>query len=180
MKTVLKVLGALVILAILLLLSWALVLYEGWPVWATFALTAIVVAMVLLIRLARRIWITRRSRFKLAQSEAVARRHSGNPILLDLVDKWKGSVDLLRKSSLKRFGNPLRVLPWYLVVGESGSGKTTAITRTRLTSVVKNIAQSAPILQTVNFDWWFFSKAIVIDTAGRYVSPQSAECSDRR
>jgi len=175
MKTVLKVLGALVILAILLLLSWALVLYEGWPVWATFALTAIVVAMVLLIRLARRIWITRRSRFKLAQSEAVARRHSGNPILLDLVDKWKGSVDLLRKSSLKRFGNPLRVLPWYLVVGESGSGKTTAITRTRLTSVVKNIAQSAPILQTVNFDWWFFSKAIVIDTAGRYVSPQSAE-----
>ena len=175
MKTVLNVLVKLALLVVLLLASWAVVLYEGWPVWATFALTVIVVATGLLLRLMRRVWITRRSRFKLAQSEGVARRNAGNPILLDLVDKWKGSVDLLRKSSLKRFGNPLRVLPWYLVVGESGSGKTTAITRTRLTSVVKNIAQSAPIIQTINFDWWFFSKAIVIDTAGRYVSPQSID-----
>jgi type VI secretion system protein ImpL len=175
MKTVFNVLIKLLLLIVLLLVSWALVLYFGWPVWATFAITAMVVATALLLRLAQRIWITRRSRFKLAQSESVARRNSGNPILLDLVDKWKGSVDLLRKSSLKRFGNPLRVLPWYLVVGESGSGKTTAITRTRLTSVVKNISQSAPIAQTSNFDWWFFSKAIVIDTAGRYVSLQSAE-----
>ncbi len=175
MKTVLNVLVKLALLIGLLLVSWAAVLYQGWPVWAAFALAAIVVATVLLFRLARRVWITWRSRYKLAQSEGAARRNAGNPILFDLVDKWRGSVDLLRKSSLKRFGNPLRVLPWYLVVGESGSGKTTAITRTRLASVVKNIAQSAPIIQTSNFDWWFFSKAIVIDTAGRYVSPQSVE-----
>ena len=175
MKIVLNILGKLLLLIALLLVSWAAVLYLGWPVWATFAAAAIVVAVALLVRLARRIWVTRRSRFKLAQSEAVARRNSGNPILLDLVDKWRGSVDLLRKSSLKRFGNPLRVLPWYLVVGESGSGKTTAISRTRLTSAIKNIAQSAPVSQTSNFDWWYFSKAIVIDTAGRYVSPQSVE-----
>lgn len=175
MKTVLNVLTTLLLLIVLLLVSWALILYLDWPLWATFAVATIVFATVLLCRLARRVWITRRSRYKLAQSEGVARRNAGNPILLDLVDKWKSSVELLRKSSLKRFGNPLRVLPWYLVVGESGSGKTTAITRTRLTSVVKNITQSAPIVHTSNFDWWFFSKAIVIDTAGRYVSPQSVE-----
>ncbi|NQW85181.1 MAG: LysM peptidoglycan-binding domain-containing protein [Alcaligenaceae bacterium] len=175
MSTVLKILGNLLLLLLLLLVSWAFVLYEDWPLWATFALTAMVVAVVLLARLSRRIWITRRARFKLAQSEGAAQRNMGNPLLLDLTNKWKAAIELLRKSSLRRFGNPLRVLPWYLVVGESGSGKTTAITRTHLTSVIKNILQSAPIIQTMNFDWWFFSKAIVIDTAGRYVSPQSVE-----
>ena len=41
-----------------------------------------------------------------------------------LQDKWKESVDLVRNSYLRKKGNPLYVLPWYLMLGESGSGKT--------------------------------------------------------
>ena len=91
----------------------------------------------------------------------------------DLQEKFKQGVSILKKSSLRRLGNPLYVLPWYMVIGESGSGKTTAITRSRLASTLQKISQSEPINQTVNCDWWYFNEAIVLDTAGRYVSTNS-------
>ena len=85
--------------------------------------------------------------------------------------KWKEVLELLNQSQLKRFGNPLYVLPWYMIIGESGSGKTTAITRSRLSSMLRQTTETKQIVQTTNCDWWFFNHAIVLDTAGRYVSP---------
>ena len=46
-----------------------------------------------------------------------------------LKNAWNNAVATLRSSSLRRFGNPLYVLPWYLIIGQSGTGKTTALTR---------------------------------------------------
>ncbi len=176
MKVIFGFLFKLFLLVLLALLCWGITLVLAWPLWAAVVMFAAVIATVLVFKLLRRLWISTRARVKLAQSELAARKGAGAVApLLDLTDKWKQAIELLRNSSLKRFGNPLYVLPWYMVVGEAGSGKTTAITRSRLTSVVKNVSQSDPISQTANFEWWFFSKAIVIDTAGRYVSPDSLD-----
>jgi type VI secretion system protein ImpL len=114
-----------------------------------------------------------KSRAALARSEkvmSVGIAASISPIKA-LNVKFKEAIEQLRNSSLKRFGKPIYVLPWYLVIGESGAGKTTAITRSRLNATIKRVNQSDPVLQTVNCDWWFFNKAVVIDTAGRYIAP---------
>jgi type VI secretion system protein ImpL len=176
MKSFLLFLAKAALLVLLALFSWAVALYIGWEWWAGTMIFLAIIAVYLSFKLARRLWITVRSRVKLAQSEHALRQGGGDSrVLSDITAKWKRAIQLLRKSSLKRFGNPLHVLPWYMVVGESGAGKTTAITRSRLASVVKNVSQADPIIQTSNFEWWFFSKAIVIDTAGRYVSPSALD-----
>ncbi len=176
MKIFFGFLFKLFLLLVLALLCWGITLFLEWPLWTAIVMFVAVIATVLVFKLLRRLWIATRARVKLSQSELAARRSAGAATtLFDLTDKWKQAIELLRNSTLKRFGNPLYVLPWYMVVGEAGSGKTTAITRSRLASVVKNVSQTEQITQTANFEWWFFSKAIVIDTAGRYVSPDSLD-----
>jgi len=89
----------------------------------------------------------------------------------ELQDRWKEAIETLRHSHLKKRGNPLYVLPWYLVMGESGSGKTTAIKEARLSSPFAEATQASGISGTKNCDWWFFERAVIIDTAGRYAIP---------
>lgn len=93
------------------------------------------------------------------------------PHLRELQAKWKESVDTLRNSYLRKRGNPLYVLPWFLVLGESGSGKTSAIKNTKLNSPIGELSLTAGISVTRNCDWWFFEEAIILDTAGRYTIP---------
>ncbi len=89
----------------------------------------------------------------------------------ELQDRWKEAIDALRSSHLKRLGNPLYVLPWYMLIGESGTGKTTAIRSARLSSPFADLRQATGISGTKNCDWWFFEQAVIIDTAGRYAIP---------
>ena len=91
--------------------------------------------------------------------------------LKDLQDRWQEAINLLRGSYLRKKGNPLYVLPWYLVIGESGAGKTSAIISSRLTSPLTEVASTPGISSTKNCDWWFFEEAIILDTAGRYTIP---------
>ncbi|MFZ0449528.1 MAG: type VI secretion protein IcmF/TssM N-terminal domain-containing protein, partial [Desulfatiglandaceae bacterium] len=88
-----------------------------------------------------------------------------------LQERWKEAVETLRQSHLRKLGNPLYVLPWYMVIGESGSGKTTAIKSARLSSPFAGEIQASGISGTKNCDWWFFDEAVIIDTAGRYAIP---------
>jgi hypothetical protein len=63
-------------------------------------------------------------------------------------------------------GKDLYKLPWYAIIGESGSGKTEAIRHSGI--------DFPPGLQdelqgsggTVNMDWWFTNRGIILDTAG--------------
>ena len=57
--------------------------------------------------------------------------------LKELQDRWKEAIEALQASHLRKHGNPLYVLPWYMVIGESGSGKTTAISSARLSSPLR-------------------------------------------
>ena len=89
----------------------------------------------------------------------------------NLHSQWKEAVTALKKSHLKKYGNPLYILPWYVVLGESGSGKTTALQSARLSSHFVEVRRTSGISGTRNCDWWFFEKAIILDTAGRYAIP---------
>jgi type VI secretion system protein ImpL len=86
----------------------------------------------------------------------------------ELRRRFKQAVSTLKKSHLKHQGNPLYVLPWYLVVGRSGAGKSTAIKSARLTAPFGDFNRVAGIEGTRNCDWWFFDESVVIDIAGRY------------
>ncbi len=167
----------LLLLVLLALFSWGVTIYMQWPLWAMLAVFLGVLGIYSLIKFTIRLVQVYRSRSRMAQLTAtnqgnVARQMSPRAVLLR---KWSAAVATLRNSSLKRFGNPLYVLPWYMVVGKSGTGKTTALTRTRLASSIQKVSQSAPIEQTANYDWWFFDRAVVIDCAGRYVEAADLE-----
>lgn len=150
----------------------AVVILMQWPWWVGAALAAGLLSLFFgllflkryLLRLRERKFVQQviaQDRSAIGQVPPHERRH-----LQEMQEKWKKAVDLLRQSNLKKKGNPLYVLPWYMVLGESGSGKTTAIKNARASAPVSEV--SAGLAGTRNFDWWFFDEAIILDTAGRY------------
>ena len=165
------------VLVVLALASWGVTLYMQWPLWATAALFFGCLGLYALLRFTVRLVQIYRSRSRMTQLSAASQGKAAkqaSPRAM-LTRNWANAVATLRGSSLKRFGNPLHVLPWYMVVGRSGTGKTTALTRTRLSSSLQKISQTAPIEQTANYDWWYFDRAVVIDCAGRYVEASDLE-----
>ncbi len=165
------------VLLVLALVSWGVTVFMEWPLWAIAAVFMAALGSYFLVKLLIRLVQVYRSRSRMAQLTAAGQAKTSaqlSPKAL-LLRKWAGAVATLRTSSLKRFGNPLHVLPWYMVVGRSGTGKTSALTRTRLAASIQKVSQSAPIEQTANYDWWFFDRAVVIDCAGRYVEAADLE-----
>ena len=166
-----------IVLIILALASWGLALFMQWPLWGAAAVFLGSVGVYALVRFTTRLGQVYRSRSRMTQLSAADQSKAAkqlSPRIL-LKRKWTNAVATLRSSSLKRFGNPLYVLPWYMVVGRSGTGKTTALTRTRLSSSIQKVNQNARIEQTANYDWWYFDRAVVIDCAGRYVEAADLE-----
>lgn len=177
MKSILLIILAVVILLCLAAFSWLFVLAMEWPTWGIFAVFFGTLGFYFGINAIRRFILISRSKYKLLASQKAFVRISSEPanFKIALAKKWKSVIDMLKQSQLRRFGNPLYVLPWYMVIGEPGSGKTTAITRSRLSSMMRQTAETKKIVQTLNCDWWFFNQAIILDTAGRYVSPNGME-----
>ncbi len=66
-------------------------------------------------------------------------------------------------------GKDIFRLPWYLIIGEPGSGKTEAIRHSgvEFPPGLQNELQGSG--GTVNMDWWFTDRGIILDTAGRLV-----------
>jgi len=80
----------------------------------------------------------------------------------DLRRQFEKGVETFREH-----GKDLYALPWYLLVGEPGSGKTEAI---RHCNVGFPPGLHDPLQGTggtVNMNWWFTNKAVILDTAGR-------------
>lgn len=157
-----------------------LVLAVGWPWWVGVFLLFVLAGVAAAGVAVRQIVVRRREeRFVsqiVAQDEAALRtlEESERKRHGELADKFRQAVDSLRKSHLRKIGNPLYVLPWYMVIGESGSGKTTAIKSARLASPFAEMTQVPGVSGTKNCDWWFFENAVIIDTAGRYAIPVDA------
>lgn len=171
--------GFLVVSALLLaaLLVCGLVLLIGWPWWVGFFVLLGLVGLALGGWVLRKFLKRRREqRFIhqiVAQDEAARAQLAPKEqdVAKELQARWKEAVEALRKSHLRKYGNPLYVLPWYMVIGESGSGKTTAIESARLSSPFSEVTRTSGISGTRNCDWWFFDQSVIIDTAGRYAIP---------
>ncbi|MGC9323791.1 MAG: type VI secretion protein IcmF/TssM N-terminal domain-containing protein [Desulfomonilia bacterium] len=162
---------------LVLLLSFGLVLGLGWPWWVVIFLLIGFAGVGLVALVLRKLWLRRREQYFVSQiieqDEAYLKslKDDEKKQVTEIQDRWKEAVDALKKSHLKKQGNPLYVLPWYLVLGESGSGKTTAIKSARLSSPFAEINRISGFSGTKNCDWWFFEQAIILDTAGRYAIP---------
>lgn len=157
--------------------SYALVTYMGWPWWAGACLFGGLIGVVAAIFFVRK-WLLRRREKKFVKrivdqddsAIAAAPRHERSR-LQELQTRWMEAVELLQHSELRRHGNPLYALPWYMVFGESDSGKSTAVASSRLTSILTDVGPTPGVSATRNCDWWFFEEAIILDTAGRYAIP---------
>ena len=173
LKIILLVAAALLIL----LVVFGVVLVLDWPWWVGVFLVLVLVGLGIGGLFLRRVLLRRKEqRFVqevIAQDEARLKAVSGKERdeLTALQGRWKEAVEILQRSHLRKFGNPLYVLPWYLVMGESGSGKTTSISSAKLSSPFAEVTRTSGISGTRNCDWWFFEQAIILDTAGRYAIP---------
>ncbi|AGF79243.1 hypothetical protein UWK_02707 [Desulfocapsa sulfexigens DSM 10523] len=96
---------------------------------------------------------------------------SGQEGLQELQGRWQEAIEILKSSHLSKQGNPLYVLPWYMVIGESRSGKSTAIKSADLSAPFAETSKIGGVAGTRNCDWWFFEQAVILDTAGRYTIP---------
>ncbi|MEM8557349.1 MAG: type VI secretion system membrane subunit TssM [Bacteroidota bacterium] len=85
------------------------------------------------------------------------------------------SIETLKRSKLAGTGlfrsgkTALYALPWYMFIGPPGSGKTTAIANSGLQFPV-GLERVRGVGGTRNCDWFFTDSAILLDTAGRYVT----------
>lgn len=176
-KKILKVVLIVFVLAALAAADIWFVWKKGLPLWVAGAIFAGIIGLFVGLLFLKKYLLRRREK-KFVQRVVQLDESTikGAPLherqqLQDLQDHWKESLGLLKRSSLKKRGNPLYALPWYVVIGESGSGKTTAIRNSRLESPVAYPDRAATISATINCDWWFFENSIVLDTAGRYTIP---------
>ncbi|RLB23828.1 MAG: type VI secretion system protein ImpL [Deltaproteobacteria bacterium] len=172
-----KIILVLGIIFLVFLLVFLLVTSMNWPWWTGGFILLGIVSLFFLFLFLRKIWLRRKEQMfvdqiiaqdnaRLKGLDEKEREHSKA-----LQRQWKEAIETLRRSHLRKYGNPLYVLPWYMVIGESGSGKTTAIKAAKLSSPFATMAQTSGISGTKNCDWWFFEQAIILDTAGRYAIP---------
>ena len=79
-------------------------------------------------------------------------------------------------------GRFLYELPWYTIIGAPGSGKTTALRNAGLRfPLADQMGEQAVrgVGGTRNCDWWFTDQAVLIDTAGRFVTQDSDAANDK-
>jgi type VI secretion system protein ImpL len=90
----------------------------------------------------------------------------------NLNKNWSRAMRALRKSHLKLRGDPLYVLPWYVVFGKPSSGKSTSLKNAKLLSPAMELSEHQDG-STLNLEWWLYDQAIILDTAGRYAVPDN-------
>ncbi|MGD9971506.1 MAG: type VI secretion protein IcmF/TssM N-terminal domain-containing protein [Desulfatirhabdiaceae bacterium] len=151
--------------------------HQGWPRWTVAIVLAGVFCLVVVCLFFRRFYYRRREeKFVKRVVEQDQRAIDAAPAhekrrLTELQERWRHAIETLRASRLRDRGDPLYSLPWFMIFGESASGKSTAIARARLSSILTDAGPTRGIATTANCDWWFFEKAIILDTAGRYAVP---------
>ena len=164
-------------IALGILLVFGISLTLGWPWWVGLFILVGILGLWMGVIFFKKLWLRRREQQfvnqVIEQDDRYLKQMSGKDKEhhQELQHRWKEAMVALKQSQLKKFGNPLYVLPWYMLIGESGSGKTTAIESARLSSPFAEVSRTSGISGTRNCDWWFFEQAVLIDTAGRYAIP---------
>ncbi|MGD9947340.1 MAG: type VI secretion protein IcmF/TssM N-terminal domain-containing protein [Desulfobulbus sp.] len=179
MNLLLKILKFLVIFAavigVLLGAFWMTYIKE-WPFWSGASLILLFIGLVLGWYGVKNFLIRRREKQFVKQVVGqekpltdVSNTKSAEHIL-SLERQWADALSLLKHSHLAQKGDPLYVLPWYLMLGTRGSGKTSAIRNAQLSSPFPEAMNPADS-GTRYCDWWFTEHSIILDTAGKYSAP---------
>ncbi|MEJ2693702.1 MAG: type VI secretion system membrane subunit TssM [Candidatus Thiodiazotropha sp.] len=98
-----------------------------------------------------------------------------------LQERFDEAMGILRKSRRKGGIGGIYELPWYVIIGPPGSGKTTALVNSGLEFPLAGSFGKAALRGvggTRNCDWWFTDQAVLLDTAGRYVTQDSHAAAD--
>lgn len=84
------------------------------------------------------------------------------------IDSLRGNFEQ-GVEKMRKAGKNVYDLPWFLLAGQTGAGKTEAIRRGHskqdFPSGLNDYMQG--VGGTLNMNWWFTNKAIILDTAGR-------------
>ncbi len=92
-----------------------------------------------------------------------------------LTSRLREAVQALRKSRLGGSRKRLAALPWYMIIGPPGAGKTTALQNCGLSFPLASANKPiGGVGGTRNCEWMFTDEAVLIDTAGRYTTQDSA------
>ncbi len=91
-----------------------------------------------------------------------------------LSDRLQKATQALRTSKLGGSRKRLSMMPWYMIIGPPGAGKTTALQNCGLRFPLDNAKPIAGVGGTRNCEWMFTDEAVLIDTAGRYTTQDSA------
>jgi len=97
---------------------------------------------------------------------------SKKPEVEQLKQKLTQAILALKKSKLGKSGHSaLYALPWYIIIGPPGIGKTTALRNSGL-ELPSGADKLTGVGGTRNCDWFLTSSAILLDTAGRYMTEE--------
>ena len=172
-----KIFMIIALLAFVGIAIFAGVVMAKWPLWVCFFIAAGIVGIFLGLVFLRKLLLKKKEKKFVSQiieqDNALLKSadKKSREVAREMQEKWKEAMASLKTSHLKNKGNPLYVLPWYMIIGKSGTGKTTAIKSAKLSSSFAEVRSVSGISGTKNCDWWFFEQAILIDTAGRYAIP---------
>jgi type VI secretion system protein ImpL len=175
-----RILGALA-LGLLLFFVGPLVSIAGfrplgwWPVAALVALLPLVVVGVLWL-----LAVKGEKRKNAAMMEAL-KPEPGAADRDEISAKLTQALDMLKSAKVGSRGAYAYQLPWYAIIGPSGAGKTTALLNCGLdfpTAVAGEYRALRGQPKTPNCDWWFTDEAVLIDTAGRYVTQDDDASAD--
>jgi type VI secretion system protein ImpL len=92
-----------------------------------------------------------------------------------LKDRLHQAMQSLKKSKLGGSRKRLSAMPWYMIIGPPGAGKTTALQNCGLKFPLESKQPIRGVGGTRNCEWMFTDEAVLIDTAGRYTTQDSAE-----
>ncbi|MGB1110406.1 MAG: type VI secretion protein IcmF/TssM N-terminal domain-containing protein, partial [Gammaproteobacteria bacterium] len=85
----------------------------------------------------------------------------------DFRSRFKDIVKVLKNSKLRTKGDPVYVMPWYLVLGGRDTGKSCLVKEARLPGPSLN----EPALDSggESFDWTLHNTGVLVDVPGRFV-----------
>ncbi|WP_122574371.1 type VI secretion system membrane subunit TssM [Pseudomonas viridiflava] len=97
----------------------------------------------------------------------------------ELTRRFKDAVRLISRSSLYdgRGESARQELPWYLMIGPEGSGKTSLLDFSGLDFPLNKVQRklTRDTRSTSCCDWYLTGQAVIMDTAGRYLSQKRSE-----
>lgn len=108
-----------------------------------------------------------------AEDQKLSVRPEKREEIEQLQQQLTNAIGSLKKSKLAkgvRGSQALYTLPWYMMIGPPAAGKTTAIKNSGLDFPFGADREIQGMGGTRNCDWWFSNSAILLDTAGRYMT----------